>query len=153
LTLWQVWNLILVPRFAFSLSALEKRKPLSPRARRAAWVGCNIVLSNIPPDARIPLVIEGRPVTARVVRERYARLRPLEQLGIDKRGWTLDVLNVVRSLGKREFSLPEIYSLENQLARLHPRNRHIRDKIRQQLQVLRDLGLVGFLGRGRYRLF
>jgi type II restriction enzyme len=25
------------------------------------------------------------------------------------------------------------------------------DKIRQQLQVLRDLGLVEFLGRGRYR--
>ena len=34
---------------------------------------------------------------------------------------------------------------------LHPDNRHVRDKIRQQLQVLRDLGLVEFLGRGRYR--
>jgi type II restriction enzyme len=34
---------------------------------------------------------------------------------------------------------------------LHPDNRHVRDKIRQQLQVLRNLGLVEFLGRGRYR--
>jgi hypothetical protein len=27
----------------------------------------------------------------------------------------------------------------------------VRDKIRQQLQVLRDLGFVEFLGGGRYR--
>ena len=29
---------------------------------------------------------------------------------------------------------------------------HVRDKIRQQLQVLRDLGLLKFLGAGSYRL-
>jgi hypothetical protein len=29
---------------------------------------------------------------------------------------------------------------------------HIRDKIRQQLQLLRDLGLLEFLGPGSYRL-
>jgi len=38
-----------------------------------------------------------------------------------------------------------------QLQELHPANRHVRDKIRQQLQVLRDLGFVEFLGGGRYR--
>src|SRR5580692_2692911 len=30
------------------------------------------------------------------------------------------------------------------LARLHPKTAHVRDKIRQQLQVLRDLGLIEF---------
>jgi hypothetical protein len=30
--------------------------------------------------------------------------------------------------------------------------RHVRDKIRQQLQVLRDLNLLEFTGRGKYRL-
>jgi len=35
---------------------------------------------------------------------------------------------------------------------LHPNNAHVRDKIRQQLQVLRDLGLLEFLGSGSYRL-
>ncbi|MBZ5564268.1 MAG: hypothetical protein LAP13_17830 [Acidobacteriia bacterium] len=35
--------------------------------------------------------------------------------------------------------------------RLHPDNLHVRDKIRQQLQRLRDLGLVEFLGGGKYR--
>ncbi|MGI0085759.1 MAG: DpnI domain-containing protein, partial [Nitrososphaerales archaeon] len=33
-----------------------------------------------------------------------------------------------------------------------PNNAHIRDKIRQQLQVLRDMGLIEFLGSGSYRL-
>jgi hypothetical protein len=38
------------------------------------------------------------------------------------------------------------------LAKLHPANRHGRDKIRQQLQVLRHLGLLTFLGSGGYCL-
>jgi type II restriction enzyme len=65
---------------------------------------------------------------------------------------TLDVLNVVRSLGKREFALADVYACEANLARLHPQNLHVRDKIRQQLQRLRDLGFVEFLGAGEYRV-
>ena len=41
---------------------------------------------------------------------------------------------------------------EDHLARLHPMNKHIRPKIRQQLQVLRDHGIVEFLGKGLYRI-
>ena len=55
--------------------------------------------------------------------------------------WTLDVLNVVRGLDKKEFALLEVYALAPRLQALHPGNRHVRDKIRQQLQVRRDLGL------------
>ena len=150
--LWAVRNIVLVPRFAFSLPLLERRKPLGPTARRAGWVGCNILLGNIPPDAKIPVIVDGVPTSPAVVRRQYARLRPLAELKHEERGWSLDVLNVVRSLSKRNFSLSEVYAFEGVLAGLHPANRHIRDKIRQQLQVLRDLGFVEFLGRGRYRL-
>jgi len=45
----------------------------------------------------------------------------------------LDVLNGVRSLGKQEFSNGDAYTLAEQLEQLHPDNRHVRDKIRQQL--------------------
>jgi hypothetical protein len=38
-----------------------------------------------------------------------------------------------------------------QLEKLYPDDRHVLDKIRQQLQVLRDLGFVQFLGHGCYR--
>jgi type II restriction enzyme len=68
------------------------------------------------------------------------------------RGWTLDVLNLVRSLHKQTFSLADAYMLETHLAHLHPANRHVRPKIRQQLQILRDLGLLVFIGNENYRL-
>jgi type II restriction enzyme len=150
--LWRVRSLILIPRFAFSLSALKKRKPLGPKAERAGWVGCNILLGNIPPDARIGIVTGGTPSTPTEVRRQYAKLKPLVKLTVERRGWTLDVLNVVRALGKQEFSLSDVYACERDLSRLHPANRHVQDKIRQQLQILRDLGFVEFLGAGDYRV-
>jgi hypothetical protein len=80
------------------------------------------------------------------VRKAYQKVRPLEKLNIEKRGWTLDVLNVVRSLGKKEFQLAEVYAHADQLAKLHPQNHHINPKIRQQSQELRKLSLIEFLG-------
>jgi hypothetical protein len=52
------------------------------------------------------------------------------------RSWTLDVLAALHSLGKREFTLDEAYSPAPGLSALHPANRHVGPKIRQQLQVL-----------------
>jgi type II restriction enzyme len=149
---WHVRNLILVPRFAFSISAIEMRKPLAASARRAGWVGCNIVLKNIPPDARIRLVSDGQPASPDIVRESYRRLKPLEEIGAKERGWTLDVLRVVRSLDKTEFSNADVYAFAPQLEKLHPNNRHVRDKIRQQLQVLRDRGFLIQTERGVWAL-
>ena len=149
---WSVVDLVFIPRFAISESAIEKRKPLSQFARRAGWVGCNIVLTHIPVDARLSIVVEGVPVAPATVRRRFNRIRPLATLKAAERGWTLDVLTAMCGLGKRAFSLDDAYSTVDELARLHPANRHVRDKIRQQLQVLRDKGLIEFLGRGQYRL-
>ena len=147
-----VENVLLIPHFAFTLSLLEKRKPLSPKARRAGWVGCNFLPDQIPADARIPVVQDGQPVSSSRVRKAYEKLRPLEKLNVQKRGWTLDVLQIVKGLNKKEFTLKEVYDQEEALVKLHPNNAHVRDKIRQQLQVLRDLGLLTFLGSGEYRL-
>jgi type II restriction enzyme len=149
---WSVRNLLVVPRFAFSLAAVEKRKPLAATARRAGWVGCNILLDKIPAAARIPIIRDAKFLTQKSVREAYGKVRPLASLSVEKRGWTLDVLNAINSLRKKEFSLTEAYSLEPELSQLHPANRNVRPKVRQQLQILRDLGLVEFLGNGSYRV-
>jgi type II restriction enzyme len=149
---FRVKNVLLIPHFAFNESMLQCRKPLSPQAARAGWIGCNFLLDKIPADARIPVVDDGSVIAPAVVRHSYSKLRPLEKLEPTKRGWTLDVLNVVHSLDKKEFSLGEVYDYERALTKLHPDNRHVRDKIRQQLQILRDLGLLEFLGNGSYRL-
>jgi hypothetical protein len=53
-------------------------------------------------------------------------------------------------LGRSEFSLAETYAHHHELARLHPQNRYVRDKIPQQLQQWRDLRFLELLGRGQY---
>jgi type II restriction enzyme len=52
--------------------------------------------------------------------------------------------------GRESFSLADMYAFEARLGGLYPGNRHVREKIRQQLQVLRDRGWLEFMGRGRY---
>jgi type II restriction enzyme len=149
---WRVRTVVLVPSFAFTLSLLEKRAPLGAKARRAGWVGCNILLRNVPPDARVFVVHEGEVLSKSAVRTAYRRLRPLRNLCQEKRGWTLDVLNMLRELDRKEFELAAVYAFDRRLSKLHPQNRHVRPKIRQQLQILRNLGFVKFLGGGHYRL-
>jgi type II restriction enzyme len=149
---WLVQNLLLVPRMFFTESIVEKRKPLAPNARRAGWVGCNILLGEIPPDGKIPMISAGVPVPKDRVREQFSRVKPLADLTPSLRGWTLDILRVVRQLGKQEFTLQEMYTFEPELRALHPKNQNVRPKIRQQLQVLRDLGLLRFGAKGNYNL-
>src|ERR1700690_1579855 len=81
--LWLVRNFLLVPHFAFPPSAIIKRPPLSPTARRAGWVGCNFALNRIPVEARITIVItrsspamrdEPAPISSRESRESQSRL-------------------------------------------------------------------------------
>jgi hypothetical protein len=67
--------------------------------------------------ARISVVSAGIPHTSREVRHPYNRLRPLEKLKVEKRGWTLDVLQVVQSLGKMDFTLADVYEHADDLAK------------------------------------
>lgn len=50
------------------------------------------------------------------------------------------------------FSNEEVYAFAPELEKLHPDNRHVRDKIRQQLQVLRDTGFLEHIGQGEWRV-
>lgn len=147
---WLVKNLLLIPSVFFSETIIEKRTPLSSKARRAGWVGCNILLDRIPQDGKIAVVSNGSIVAEQQVRQEFSRIRKLADVPPAVRGWTLDVLTTVRRLGKVRFSLQELYQLEPCLQRTHPRNQNVRPKIRQQLQVLRDLGLIEFTSPGNY---
>lgn len=147
---WRVQNILLVPYFFITESAIEKRKPLGEHARRKGWVGCNILLREIPPDGKLKLVSDGIATDAGEIRKQFHRIKPLANMKVDLRGWTLDVLKTIRKLNRTEFSLSDVYQFEAELAAMHPSNRNVRPKIRQQLQVLRDLGFLHFTHRGHY---
>ncbi len=147
---WKVRNLLLVPSFFFTESAIERRSPLAATARRAGWIGCNILLSAIAADGKLRLVADSVESPALAVRNQYNHVRALSQLKPDVRGWTLDVLRIVRRLNRATFNLADVYRYEIELAALHPQNQNVRAKIRQQLQVLRDMGFIRFEGQGEY---
>ena len=148
----KVLDLFLVPRYFMSLSVIERRKPLSEHARRHGWVGSNILLGKLPIDARIPIVNGGYEVPKDFVRASWRRFSFLREKSVHSRGWTSDVLACIRQLDQKLFLLKDVYAFEEELARLHPENKHIRPKIRQQLQVLRDNNIIEFLGNGAYRI-
>ena len=58
----------------------------------------------------------------------------------------------VRELGKHEFALVDVYGFEDRLAGMHPDDKHVRDKIRQQLQILDKYGIIRRIVPGRYRV-
>jgi len=149
---WHVSNLFLVPRYFLSPAVIERRPPLGATARRAGWIGCNILISHLPSDARIHAVIESREIDPDEVRNRWARFSFLKEHSPESRGWTADILACVREIGSETFTLSDVYRFEKRLSGMHPENRNVRAKIRQQLQVLRDHGVIEFLGKGRYRL-
>lgn len=147
----QVVNLTIVPKFFFTPAIIEKRKPLSPTARRSGWVGCNILYGNIPTQGRIS-IIENQLLRDKddIVRD-YARIKSLQTNSIEKRGWLFDVLNCINAIPQNEFHLKDVYAFAEQLELQHPNNQNIEAKIRQQLQFLRDKGIIEFLERGHYR--
>jgi len=149
---WVVKNLLLVPSFFMNPSIIEKRKPLSVNAKRAGWIGCNILLSKLPEEGRINVVKNEKEVERSEVKRTYQKLIFLEAKKPIQRGWLADVLRCVQDLDKDIFNLIEIYAFEKELKEAHPDNWHIKDKIRQQLQVLRDQGILAFEGKGKYRL-
>lgn len=53
-------------------------------------------------------------------------------------------------LPRREFSTREIYSFEEDFRRAYPENRHVRAKVRQVLQQLRDMRFLTQTKRGRW---
>jgi type II restriction enzyme len=150
--LLKVSNLFVLPKYFMSESIIEKRRPLSERARRHGWVGSNILLGNLPVDARIQIVKDGNEIPKVMVRDSWKKFSFLREKSVYSRGWLADVLAYIRQLDKETFKLAEVYTFERQLAKLHPRNKHIRPKIRQQLQVLRDHGVIEFLGKGIYHI-
>lgn len=145
-----VEDLWVIPKQFFTPAVVEKRKPLAASARRAGWVGCNILLGDIPRSGQIPMIRGRVPAPRETVLAQMRRSAQLTVDGIDARGWLLDVLRCVERLPE-QFTLQDIYRFEGELAERHPENHNIRPKIRQQLQALRDRGILRFREPGHYQ--
>lgn len=147
---YEVNNLIIVPKCFFTPDIIEKRNALSNNARRAGWEGCNILMQRIPATAKIPIILNGVTMPVADVISKYKRVYSLQTKSMESRGWLVDTLHLVERL-EETFTLKQMYDFCDELKIKHPNNNHIKDKIRQQLQYLRDKGFVEFKGNGVYK--
>ena len=147
----KVTDLLAVNRVLISPMALRRRERPLARPGREKYYLSSIDLSRVPDCARVPIVRHGFERPARFVRQSWDRFafvrKPAEP---EDRDWIRDVLSCIARLPGREFALRELYDFEPELAALYPNNRHIRDKVRQKLQVLCRKGVLRRVVAGVY---
>ncbi|MEZ4900588.1 MAG: hypothetical protein R2822_01915 [Spirosomataceae bacterium] len=85
------------------------------------------------------------------MKESFQKTLFIRKKSNDERGWILDIMNCIDLIPNEKFTLNDIYKFENTLKMKHPQNNFIKDKIRQQLQLLRDKGIIEFISRGCYK--
>ena len=148
---WSVNNFIIIPKQFFTSEIIVKRKPLGENARRKGWVGCNIDISNIAEAGKVFLVKDSQIINRNIVETSFKKTLFLRDKNTDSRGWILDLMSCIDMIKKESFALEDVYKFEEKLKQKYPNNNFIKDKIRQQLQILRDKGMIEFVGRGIYK--
>ena len=146
---FHIRNFLVIPKHYFVADIIEERKPLAENARRAGWTGCNILLHNIPEAGKIYFVKNGLRVKKEQVLETWSKTDFLSKQKKESRSWIIEMLRIIDMLPSA-FSLADVYRFEPLLQQKFPHNNFVKDKIRQQLQVLRDKGLLEFSGKGTY---
>lgn len=145
-------NLFIVPRYFFTEHLIQKRKPLSPTARQPGWTGCNILIAEVPEIGRIHFLKDRVWQNEEHILENWKATEFLKKgKSLEARGWLLDAMNCVDKIKGDSFTLEDVYKFEDDLKLIHPNNNFIKDKLRQQLQRLRDENIIEFLSPGKYR--
>ena len=146
-----VSNFLMIPKHYFTPDIIIERKPLPETAKRAGWIGCNIDISKIPESGRIFIVKDCLEIPKEQVEIKLQSTAFLKSQKLDSRGWIIDIMKCVDKIQGNSFTLKELYAFENQLKLKYPNNNRIKDKMRQQLQFLRNKGIVEFTSRGNYK--
>lgn len=148
-----VSNFIVIPKHYFIPDIIEKRKALSKDAKRSWWVWCNVLLDWIPESWKIFYIKEWKQRTKESILKDWEKTLFLRKTkNIESKWWILEIMRCIESLNKKEFTLQEIYDFEKELKQKYPNNNFIKDKIRQQLQFLRDKSYLEFTGPWKYKL-
>lgn len=151
ITSMKVTDLIFIPKHFFIPEIIEKRKPLSANAKRAGWVGCNILLNKIPDQCKIYIIKNEEIIDKATVMQQVKWTQKIKETNLSTRSWFIDILNCINTINSDTFTLHMLYAFEEILSINHPQNNNIRAKIRQILQQLRDRNIIEFLGNGHYK--
>ena len=99
-----VMNLMIVPKHFFVREIIEERKPLAATARRAGWIGSNILLNQIPQSGKIYIVRAGQ-AEPKGVRTREVETNAFLARSRPRIAWVADRCDEVhRSSGQKRIS-------------------------------------------------
>jgi type II restriction enzyme len=146
-----VKDFLIIPKHYFVSTCIEQRKPLAETAKRAGWIGCNILLDKVPSLGRIFLIENYIAVNKETVLEKWNKTAFLKDINPSSKGWIIETMKIIESISSQYFKLEDMYQHIPKLQNRYPNNNFIKAKIRQQLQILRDRGLLEFVARGYYK--
>ncbi len=146
-----VQNYFSIPKHYFLPEIIERRKPLAISARRSGWVGCNILLNELPDSGKIYFIRDKKIIDKFEILSQWRKTLFLAKEKLDNRNWLVSIISIIEKIPYDIFNLNDVYKFENYLSLKFPNNNNVKPKIRQQLQVLRDYGYITFLGNGKYK--
>jgi len=149
---FQVSNFIVIPKHFFVPDIIEKRKPLSPTAKRAGWIGCNILMQSIPESGKIYFIKNQQHEDKSAILDNWSKTLFLRESKNEQKGWLIDTMMCIEKLNKKNFTRQELLKFVPYLETKYPDNHTIGQKISQQLQILRDKGYLKFTSRGNYEV-
>ena len=147
-----VENLFVIPKHFISPIIIEKRRPLAATAVRANWIGCNLNVGLLPKAGKIVIIHNQEILHIQAVRQCWKETTFLREMRISGKTWLIEIIKCIEIMNKERFVLSDIYRFEPHLAKIFTSNNHIKDKIRQQLQFLRNQNYLKFEGNGNYRV-
>lgn len=107
------------------------------------------ILENIPKSQALPF--PDFPLESPDNQEEEVVNLSAEAILASLNGWKKEVFICVNSIPTQYFTLQEAYKFQEYFSNVYPENTRIKDKIRQLLQQLRNIGLLEFLGNGNYK--
>ena len=115
-------------------------------ARRAGWVGCNILYQKIPAQGKIIIIRDGKEIETEKVLRLYDKIKKLQTNDLKLRGWLMDVLNCVNEISAEVFTLQEVYGFAEQLSKNHlkPNSATVKKTLRLGVPVALQNSMIAF---------
>lgn len=142
-------EILFIPRVFITKETIEKRNPLSETARRAGWTGYNLLFDEIPSYGKLLIANNYGIISKTKILNETRKITSLYNIDSQKSKWKMEILKIIDQLDSK-FELQDVYQYSRKLEMLFPDNNHVKDKIRQQLQFIRDDGIIVFLSAGKY---
>lgn len=147
----EVLNYIAIPKYFIRPEDIIPRKKWIPN--RPDYIMCNISMKWIPESWKVFYIKNWESISKKEILQEWNKTIFLkEKKNIESKGWILDIMKCIEMLHKKDFTLQEIYNFEPILKQKYPNNNFIKDKIRQQLQFLRNKWYLEFVSNGKYRV-